>query len=101
MTLSDNTRRNIPLLIDGALIIALLGLTASMASWKGQIEEQVTQTRQEIQAIRAIRISPEADRRLSVVEIESVNTQRQIAEMKADLVRRLERIDSKIDRISQ
>lgn len=99
--LSENARKNLPFWVDGAMIIALVGLTASMASWKGSVDEQMQQTRNEIQAIRAVRISPESDRRLSVMEADAANTQRQLAEMKADLVRRLERIDSKIDRLGQ
>jgi hypothetical protein len=99
MELSDSTRKNLPFAIDAGILILLLTMIWQMGSWKGQIDEQMSQQRAEIQSIRAIPISAQADRRLSVVEAEAVNTQRQLTEMKADLVRRLERIDAKIDRL--
>lgn len=91
----DLTRLKAPvgsLIVDGALVVALVIWGTNATSALANLSDRVAKTEQTIaERSRAIE-------RLSVAESELANVRRNQDEMKADIVRRLERIEAKLDR---
>jgi hypothetical protein len=81
--------------------ILLLTIIWGTAAWKTQIDEQMNQHRHQITVLSALRIHPEAERRIDLVQQEARMRDREIAAMKDDLVKRLERIENMLDRLSK
>jgi hypothetical protein len=94
-------RKLLPYWIDGGIGVLLIVMIYNTATWKAQIDEQMQQQRQQIAALAAQTVTPETQRRLSIIETDAMHRSREIAELKADLVRRLERQDNKLDQIQQ
>jgi hypothetical protein len=99
--MTENVRKMLPFWIDGGIGVLLIVMIYNTATWKTQIDEQMQQQRQQIAILASRSITPEADRRLSIIETDAHNRTRELAELKADLVRRFDRQDNKLDQIQK
>lgn len=87
------------LLLSGGNTLLLLGIIWRTAAWKTDVEAQIEQHRKEIDALLRINIHPEAARRISLVEQEGRLRDRELLHIREDMIKRLERMENKLDRI--
>jgi len=88
----------ITLMLTGGNMALLLGIIWRTAAWKTEVDAQIKQHAERLFHLAQMSIHPEADRRLAVVERDGTHRDHEIARLKDDLVKRLERIEAKLDR---
>jgi hypothetical protein len=79
--------------------VLLLTIIWGTSAWKTQIDEQMQPHRQQIASLALVRIHPEADRRIAVIEREGHLRDREIAQLRDDMIKRLDRMEAKLDRL--
>jgi hypothetical protein len=97
--MGDEMRKNLPFYLDGALLLALLGIFWQFAGWKAAVEERLRVNEANTAALMVS--SPIESRRLSVVEARVEAHEKVAAELKSDINRRFDRQDQKLDAIAE
>jgi hypothetical protein len=90
--------QTITLMLTSGNMVLLLGIIWRTAAWKTEVDAQIKQHAERLFHLAQMSIHPEADRRLAVVERDCIHRDQEMARLKDDLVKRLERIEAKLDR---
>ena len=99
--MTETIRTNMAAWLSAANIVLLLGIVWNTSAWKAEVDSQILQHREQIAYLASRQIHPQADRRLVSLEREVESRARELQSLKEDLVRRLDRIDNKIDKIAE
>lgn len=87
--------------IDTALLLAILALFGKMSAWQGEIDEWRQATQQQIVRLSSQNITPGASQQIAVLSARIDASERSQAELKVDIVARLDRQDKKLDAIAE
>jgi len=88
-----------PLAGDGVLLLALLGTFVQMQGWQSVAEERI-RTLEVAHAVSSQAV-PKNTQDLAVLAARVESTERTQAELKNDIVTRMDRIDNKLDRLTE
>jgi hypothetical protein len=96
--MGEDVRKNLPFYLDGALLLALLGIFWKFAGWQSALEERMRVNEATLASLTVN--APIESRRVSVIETRLDAQEKWQSEFKSDIVRRLERQDAKLDAIA-
>ena len=95
----DRNRGNLFIMIDTAILVALIGVVWTTSEWKASTDARLERMEGDIGRITTQQISPEAARRVDLLELETRHLRQNFEEFKVEFNRRSDRQDQKLDRI--